>query len=74
LPVRVTVVEGLGADAFVYGTYGVEGTPNNTIVRLSGRDTVHGGDIIHVMTDPRHVHAFETTRALASAIEASRFF
>ena len=34
-PVRVTVVEELGADAFVYGTSGVEGTPNNIIVRVS---------------------------------------
>ena len=49
LPVRVTVVEELGADAFVYGTSGVEGTPNNIIVRVSGRDTVHKGD-----THPRH--------------------
>src|SRR3954468_14023277 len=32
LPVRVTVVEELGSDAFVYGTSGVEGTPNNIIV------------------------------------------
>ena len=32
LPVKVTVVEELGADAFVYGTSGVEGTPSNVIV------------------------------------------
>ena len=44
LPVRVTVVEELGADAFVYGSSGVEGTPNNIIVRVSHRDTVHKGD------------------------------
>ncbi len=60
LPVRVTVVEELGADAFVYGTSGVEGTPNNIIVRVSGRDTVRKGDTIHVTTDPRHVHVFDT--------------
>ena len=35
LPVKVTVVEELGADAFVYGTSGVEGTPSNVIVRVS---------------------------------------
>ena len=46
------MVEELGADAFVYGTSGVEGTPNNVIVRVSGRDTVHKGDVIHVTTDP----------------------
>jgi multiple sugar transport system ATP-binding protein len=60
LPVRVTVVEELGSDAFVYGTSGIEGTPNNIIVRVSGRDSVHKGDTIHVTTDPHHVHVFDT--------------
>src|SRR3954463_7735409 len=60
LPVRVTVVEELGSDAFVYGTSGVEGTPNNIIVRVSARDTVRKGDTIHVTTDPRNVHVFDT--------------
>ncbi|MDN4160160.1 ABC transporter ATP-binding protein [Nocardioides abyssi] len=60
LPVQVTVVEELGADAFVYGTSGVEGTPHNIIVRVSGRDKVHKGDTIHVTTDPENVHVFDT--------------
>lgn len=60
LPVRVTVVEELGADAFVYGTSGVEGTPNNIIIRVSGRDSVHKGETLHVTTDPQHVHVFDT--------------
>ena len=59
LPVQVTVVEELGADAFVYGTSGVEGAPSNVIVRVSTRDTVHKGDVIHVTTDPHHVHVFD---------------
>ena len=59
LPVEVTVVEELGADAFVYGTSGVEGTPNSIIVRVSARDAVHKGDVIHVTTDPRSVHVFD---------------
>jgi multiple sugar transport system ATP-binding protein len=59
LPVEVTVVEELGADAFVYGTSGVEGTPNNIIVRVSARDAVHKGDVIHVTTEPRSVHVFD---------------
>ena len=59
LPVDVTVVEELGADAFVYGTSGVEGTPNSVIVRVTGRDAVHKGDVIHVTTDPRSVHVFD---------------
>src|SRR6478672_10392765 len=60
LPVRVTVVEELGADAFVYGTSGVEGTPNNIIIRMTGRDSVRKGETIHVTTDPRNVHVFDT--------------
>ncbi len=60
LPVRVTVVEELGADAFVYGSSGIEGAPNNIIVRVNGRDQVHRGDTIHVTTDPHQVHVFDT--------------
>ena len=60
LPVRVSVVEELGADAFVYGSSGVAGTPNNIIVRVAGRDTVHKGETIYVTTDPEHVHVFDT--------------
>ncbi len=60
MPVRVTVVEELGADAFVYGTSGVEGTPSNIIVRVTGRDHVRKGETIHVTTDPHHVHVFDT--------------
>ena len=59
LPVEVTVVEELGSDAFVYGTSGVEGTPANIIVRVSGRDSVHKGDVLHVTTDPHQVHVFD---------------
>jgi len=55
----VTVVEELGSDAFVYGTSGVEGTPSSVIVRVTGRDTVHKGDVIYVTTDPHHVHVFD---------------
>ncbi len=59
LPVKVTVVEELGSDAFVYGTSGVEGAPSSIIVRVHGRDTVHKGDVMHVTTDPHHVHVFD---------------
>ena len=60
LPVTVTVVEELGADAFIYGTCDVEGTPGSVIVRLAQRGTVARGDVVHVTTDPRHVHVFDT--------------
>ena len=60
LPVRVTVVEDLGADAYVYGTSVVEGTPSNIIIRVSGRDHPQKGETMHVTTDPRNVHVFDT--------------
>src|SRR3954471_13138462 len=61
LPVEVTVVEELGADGFVYGTSGVEGTPHDLIVRISSqRDPIHKGDTIYVTTDPDSVHVFDT--------------
>ena len=66
LPVKVTVVEELGADAFVYGTSGVEGTPANIIVRVSQRDSVRKGDVIHVTTDPQRSTSSTPSRASAS--------
>src|SRR6478736_5159534 len=60
MPVKVTVVEDLGSDAFVYGTSGVEGTPNNIIIRVNGRDHVQKGETIYVTTDPQNVHVFDT--------------
>ena len=60
LPIDVTVVEELGADGFVYGTSEVEGTPSTVVVRVGGRETVRKGDVIHVTTDPTHVHVFDT--------------
>ena len=60
LPVKTTVVEELGADAYLYGTSDVEGTPSALIVRTSGRDHVRKGEVFHVSTDPQHVHVFDT--------------
>ena len=60
LPVQVTVVEELGADSFVYGTCDVEGTPSSVIVRMAGRHHPQKGELLHVTTDPKDVHAFDT--------------
>jgi multiple sugar transport system ATP-binding protein len=60
MPVQVTVVEELGADTYVYGTCGVEGTPSDVIVRASGRSHPSRGDTLYVTTDPHHVHVFDT--------------
>ncbi len=59
LPVKVTVLEELGADAFLYGTSGVEGTPNEIIVRIGARRDVQKGETVHVTTDPEKVHVFD---------------
>ena len=60
LPVKVTVVEELGADSFVYGTCDVEGTPANVIVRVDRRRHPQKGETIYVTTDPQNVHVFDT--------------
>lgn len=60
LLVRVTVVEDLGSDAYLYGSCGVEGTPNNLIIRVSRRKSSSAWETMYVTTDPRHVHVFET--------------
>jgi len=60
LPVTVAVVEELGADGYVYGTSDVEGTPHDIIVRVSARQKVMKGDVLHVTTDPAQVHVFDT--------------
>ncbi len=60
LPVKVTVIEELGADSFVYGTSDVEGVPSNIIIRVSGREHPRKGEMMYITTDPRHVHVFDT--------------
>jgi multiple sugar transport system ATP-binding protein len=60
MPVKVTVVEELGADAYVYGTSGVEGTPHDIIVRIDARRDLSKGETIHVTTDPAKVHVFDS--------------
>ena len=60
IPVKITVVEELGADGFIYGTSGAEGTPDNVIIRIDARRSHHKGQTLHVTTDPEHVHVFDT--------------
>ena len=60
LPVKVTVVEELGADAYVYGTSGVQGAPSDIVVRIDARRNLHKGETIYVTTDPDNVHVFDT--------------
>jgi multiple sugar transport system ATP-binding protein len=60
IPVKITVVEELGADGFIYGTSGAEGTPDQVIVRIDARRTHQKGDTVYVTTDPERVHVFDT--------------
>jgi multiple sugar transport system ATP-binding protein len=60
IPVKVSVVEELGADGFVYGTSGAEGTPDQVIVRIDARRNHRKGETLWVTTDPEHVHVFES--------------
>jgi multiple sugar transport system ATP-binding protein len=64
LPVKVTVVEELGADGFVYGTCGVEGVPEQVVIRIDARRDHHKGQTIYVTTDPHHVHVFDSESGL----------
>jgi multiple sugar transport system ATP-binding protein len=61
IPVEVSVIEELGADSFVHGFSEVEGTPHALTIRISERNTVHKGDVIHVTTQPGSVHLFDGT-------------
>jgi multiple sugar transport system ATP-binding protein len=60
LPILVTLIEELGADAFVYGTSEVPGTPSEVVIRIKSRSGVQKGSTIHITTDPADVHLFDT--------------
>ena len=81
LPVKVTVVEELGADSFVYGTCDVEGMPSNVIVRdrrspppAEGRDAArHDGPRARPRrSTPRPVSACPTERTRSVARGSDR--
>ena len=67
IPVKVTVVEELGADGFVYGTSGAEGTPDQVIVRIDARRSHNKGETLYVTTDPEQVHVFDAESGLRLA-------
>jgi multiple sugar transport system ATP-binding protein len=60
IPVEVTLVEELGADNYVYGTFDAGRTMYNVVVRLGGRDKIRKGDVVHVKSDSLSVHVFDT--------------
>jgi multiple sugar transport system ATP-binding protein len=59
LPFEVTVIEELGADSYVYGTSGVEGTPANLVVRSEARRDLSKGQTVRAVADPSRIHVFD---------------
>jgi multiple sugar transport system ATP-binding protein len=59
LPVRVTVVEELGADAYVYGQCDLDGVPGQVVIRAAAGRVPHKGETVHVTSDPDRVHVFD---------------
>ncbi len=59
-PVEVLIVEGLGADAYVYGEVQVAGGGTEQMVlRTDGRLHPERGSILNVAAVPHHVHVFD---------------
>ena len=65
IPVKVSVVEELGADAYVYGVAededsGGEGLTHgkDVVIRVEARRTFDKGSTVRVVADPQDVHVF----------------
>jgi multiple sugar transport system ATP-binding protein len=61
LKTTVNLVEELGADAYVYGTADVNGTPLDIIARVDGRKPPEKSEQVFFAPKPGHVHLFSTT-------------
>ncbi len=66
LPIKVGVVEELGADAYIYGTVGGSDgddaitSGRDVVVRMEARRSVQKGETIHVTAEPENVRVFVT--------------
>jgi len=61
LPVRVTLVEELGADTYVYATSEIAGAPEELVIRVGARHDHRRGQTLHITTNPENLHVFDTT-------------
>ena len=61
LPVKVDVVEELGADAYVYGSAEVGGERKELVIRVGGREVPEKGSTLHVVPRPGELHVFATS-------------
>jgi multiple sugar transport system ATP-binding protein len=59
LPVKVSVIEELGSDAFLYGT--AEHTSDQIIARVGTRLHNDKGTVVHLAPDPDKLHLFSTS-------------
>jgi multiple sugar transport system ATP-binding protein len=60
LPVEVAVVEELGADSYVYGTWRGDGATHQIVFRVDARSAVERGATMHIAPDPGHLHVFDS--------------
>jgi multiple sugar transport system ATP-binding protein len=61
-PVEVLIVEGLGADAYVYTEVQLPGgTTQQVVVRTDGRQIPARGTMLGIEAIPHHVHLFDPT-------------
>jgi multiple sugar transport system ATP-binding protein len=66
IPVKVTLVEELGADAYLFGiTDDAEGTQvvdagTNVVIRVEARRAFSKGETVYATADPTNVHVFDT--------------
>jgi multiple sugar transport system ATP-binding protein len=61
LAVEVTVVEELGADAFMYGTAKLDDTEQQIIARADSRRPPEKGSIVHLRVRPGEQHVFSAS-------------
>ncbi|TCC27873.1 ABC transporter ATP-binding protein [Kribbella speibonae] len=61
LPVKVAVVEELGADAYLYGTSEHNGEHQQIVARIDARMTVEKGSTIRLAAVPDKLHLFSTS-------------
>jgi multiple sugar transport system ATP-binding protein len=60
LRTEITLVESLGADAYVYGAARIGETDHDVIARVDGRTPPKKGDVVEFAPKPEHVHVFST--------------
>ena len=59
IPARITAIERLGAETYVYASITLAATSASIAIRIAERDQHHVGEIIHVTADPADVHLFD---------------